>query len=336
MNSKQATKLSYIVNTCLLLFVVGWMVMFGRLQATFLVYFSIPTMAVYFINYILVAKKKLAIFVWLVYFWIVLYMEMATICLGYQAGFHLYAFSMISVIFYTEYMAHQLESRSVKAIWVSVIILGVYAISAGYVIYNGPVYEVTSEAQTIMMVINAVIVFSFIIVYSMVLVRMIITSENTLKKMAHVDRLTGLYNRHYMMEQIAQTIEGKDNQPWIAMLDLDGFKGINDKFGHNAGDAVLVRFSEMLTEICRECVCSRWGGEEFLILSKKAIDKSVLEKLRAAVCEKPFLYQEQEIPVSVTIGSSDFEKDMTFDSFVQSADNKLYEGKRTGKNKVIL
>lgn len=336
MDIKQATKLSYLVNTCLLLFVIGWMIMFGRLHATFLVYFSIPTIAVYIINYLFIAKKKLAIFVWLVYFWIVLYMEMATICLGYQAGFQLYAFSMISVIFYTEYMAHQLESRSVKAIWVSVIILGVYVISAGYVICNGPVYVVTSGAQTIMMVINAIIVFSFIIVYSMVLVRMIIASEDKLKKMALVDRLTGLYNRHYMMEQISRTVQEKDCHPWIAMMDLDGFKGINDKFGHNAGDAVLVRFSEMLTEICSECVCSRWGGEEFLILSKKAIDKSILEKLRGAVCEKPFLYQEHEIPVSVTIGSSDFEKGMTFDDFVQVADNKLYEGKRTGKNKVIL
>ena len=93
MNDINIHKLSYGVNTALLFIVAGLMIFFYKLEADFLVYFSVPTLCVYIFNYFLIYKDKLGFFLWLVYAWITLYMGVTTVCLGESYGFHLYCFS---------------------------------------------------------------------------------------------------------------------------------------------------------------------------------------------------------------------------------------------------
>lgn len=336
MSEKYAIKISYIVNTWLFLFVIGMMLFFKSIQADFLVVFSIPTILVYIINYLLLYKKKLTLFVWIIYFWISLYMGVTTVCLGYDSGFHLYAMSLIPVVFYTEYMAYQLQMRSTKALWISIILVIIYVVSSVTAIYNGAIYSLDCKIQATAMSVNAIIVFSFIIVYSLIIIKMVISSEEKLKNMAHIDKLTGLYNRHYMMDQISEMCESADTGMWIAMIDIDNFKSINDHYGHNAGDFVLTRFSEIVREICSDCTVSRWGGEEYLIMARNdTVKPDLMEKLRGSVCAKPFVYQDSEIQVSITVGVANYKKGMSIDSWIQDADNKLYQGKNSGKNVVI-
>ena len=101
MDTKKAQKITYIVNTVILILVFGLMGFFYMCHATFLVYFSIPTAFVYIIGFYLIYSEKLDFYVRIVYLWLTLYMCTTTLCLGYNFGFHLYCMSMIPVIFVT-------------------------------------------------------------------------------------------------------------------------------------------------------------------------------------------------------------------------------------------
>ncbi len=192
MTIETAKKYSYIVNTFILFLVFGLMAFFKIMDATFLVYFSIPTIAVYLIGYFLIWKKMLAAYVYMIYLWITVYMGVTTVCLGYGFGFHLYCMSMIPIVFVTEYMAYKLKRRSLKALYVSMGVCIVYLVSTGLVSNIGPIYKIDDSAAKIFWLMNSVIVFGFLIFYTNWMLRLVIESDKKLVELAHVDKLTGL------------------------------------------------------------------------------------------------------------------------------------------------
>lgn len=329
-------KVARCVNTVILFLVFGLWGFFAVIDVPILIYFSIPTTFVYVIGFVLIEKDMLNFYVRMVYFWITLYMSLTTLCLGYEYGFHLYCFSMIPIIFATEYMSYKLNNKSVRGSAMSALIAVFYLVCTGYVLYNGPLYHRSIKLASVFWFLNAVIVFSFLIFYSSYLIKEIILSEEKLKEIAHVDRLTGCYNRHYMTEKL-NTFISSASEGCLAMADIDNFKSINDTYGHNAGDEVLKKISEKMREICIGCEISRWGGEEFLILSDGEFDRSV--ELFSTLCQKisesPVCFDDIEIYVTITVGLARFYKDIGLDRWIKQADDNLYEGKRTGKNKVV-
>ena len=328
---EEIKKLTYSINTVILLLVFGLAGFFALCHATFLIWFSIPTAMVYLVGYYLIRTERLAFYVRLVYFWITLYMCITTICLGYRFGFHLYCLSMIPIIFYTEYMAKKLGRQNINTILVSGIIVVCYLISTGYASYVEPIYDIDSKIAGIFWVF-------FLIFYSGVMLKMITASENQLTDMAHTDRLTGLYNRHFMITKLETTL--KDDKPhFIAMADIDHFKKINDTYGHNTGDYVLENVAKIMKDVCKDCEISRWGGEEFVILSDGEADKdgvALLEKLRKAIESEDFFFEDQHIKVTITAGIASANDHTSVDLWVNDADEKLYFGKNNGRNRVVL
>jgi diguanylate cyclase (GGDEF)-like protein len=337
MEHKSIKKLSLTVNTVILIMVFGLMFFFHLCNVTFLVYFSIPTSMIYVIGYYLIHKNKLNIYVWLVFFWLTFYMGVTTICLGYDYGFHLYCFSMIPTMFVAEYMSYKLKKRSLWAFNVSILIAFFYLICTGYVASFGPVYEVNSKtASAFFWIFNAMAVFGFLIFYSKYLIYSIIKSEEKLSEIAHSDRLTQLYNRHYMLQQLEAVCE-MDKDCFLAMADIDFFKKINDTYGHNAGDEVLKNVSSIIKSECSECIIARWGGEEFLIFSASELSngKEMLENLRKKIEETIIEFDNHSIHTTVTIGMAIKKSGQTVELWIQEADNKLYTGKNNGRNRVI-
>ncbi|MCQ2532560.1 MAG: GGDEF domain-containing protein [Saccharofermentans sp.] len=335
MDSIKAKKLSYIVNTVLLFFVLFLLGFFYICDATFMIKFSIPTTCVYLINYALIKTNKLHLFVQLTYYWIILYMTFATLCLGFNMGFHLYCMSMVLVIFCTEYIARKIKGSKTGALPISIAIAIVYIACTGIAIWNGPVYETPKIYSNIMLAINSCTVFSFLIIYTQILLGIVYSSEDQLTKMAHTDKLTGLFNRHYTMGVLTE--KNSLDKSWLALLDIDGFKKINDTYGHNAGDYVLVSLAEVLNEVCNKCTVARWGGEEFLVYCDNGVDDiQVLEKLRKAVENHKFTFEGKDIAVTITIGATIYDGKFTVDKWIQDADAKLYQGKNNGKNKVVF
>lgn len=336
MDLRSLKKVARCVNSVILLLVFGLLGFFIIIDVPFLIYFSIPTALVYLIGFVLIEKNMLDVYVRIVYFWITLYMSITTLCLGYEYGFHLYCFSMIPIIFVTEYMSYKLNNNRIYGAVSSALIAVLYLVCTGYVLYNGPLYQRSSKMASVFWFFNAVIVFSFLIFYSSYLIKEIILSEEKLKEIAHVDRLTGSYNRHYMIEKLDEFCSSAC-VGCLAMADIDNFKKINDTYGHSAGDKVLKKISDDMREICVGCEISRWGGEEFLILSDGEFDRSV--ELFSTLCQKisesPVCFDDIEIYVTITVGLARFYKDIGIDRWIKQADDNLYEGKRTGKNKVV-
>ena len=335
MDTKRIKRFTYIINTVILLLVIGLAGFFVLCKAPFLIWFSIPTLFVYIIGYILIAKDRLDIYVRIVYFWITIYFCLCTICLGYKIGMHLYCMSMIPIIFYTEYMADKMGKARVNAFVVSGIIAIGYLISTGYSAFLGPIYNVDNSIAGAFWIFNSVIVLAFLVIYSRLMLSLIGDYENKLKETALIDRLTGLYNRHYMIGRLESA--AKEAPYFIAMLDIDDFKNINDRYGHNAGDYVLVNVARIMKENCRNSKISRWGGEEFLILTPGDIagGASLIEQLRSAVEKEDFSFGEDHIKVTITAGLADYTGDVSVDKWVNTADENLYKGKKSGKNKVV-
>ena len=329
-------KLTVFVNTLLMGFVIMMVGFFAHYGVTYMVIHSLPTLAAYVLLYVPIHKKRLDLYVFLVYGVIIIYMIAATICLGYSYGFHLYCMSLIPLTFYTEYMGRKLGTGRPFAKPMCFALIGIYMCCSSYAVLRGPVYVISDKVACLCMNINAVSVFLFLIGYSSLLQKMVFSSEAQLSDMAHTDQLTGLFNRHYMTEHLHALWDDMTCEQWVAMADIDSFKRINDQYGHNCGDFVLIKLSQIMRDVCGECVICRWGGEEFLIVSReKAQADALLEKLRQSVERTPFIYQEQEIPVTVTIGAAYYQPGQSLDNWIQTADAKLYDGKTNGKNRVV-
>lgn len=333
---KFVKKLTLFINTALMAVVLLMTAAYAYYGVTYMVYHSIPTVAVYLGLYWFICKDKLDVYVWVLYIVITAYMAAATVCIGYDAGYHFYCASLIPLSFYMEYLAHKLHTRKTNALLTSLVLVIIYFICTGYALRNGPVYEVDPVFIFRCMVGNAIGVFAFLIGYGSLVHGLVRSSEEQLSEIALKDRLTGLYNRHYIMTFMDELYQKMPADQWIAMVDIDGFKGINDTYGHHGGDYVLTELSRMMREVCGDCAIARWGGEEFLIVTNgKAQDPAVLETLRRAVDQTSFRFEGRTIPVSITIGVSGYENGQSIDRWIQSADRKLYEGKKNGKNRVV-
>ncbi len=168
--------------------------------------------------------------------------------------------------------------------------------------------------------------------------------EEELAKATHASRedfLTKLYNKRAIEEYLRlkeAEYERHGHDFCIAMLDLDHFKLINDTYGHDAGDAVLVAFAKILKEEARGSdIVGRFGGEEFIAIlgdTDAQGAKVFCEKVRSHVEAAHFMYQGERILVSVSIGIAQRSLSPSLKSTLSGADERLYDAKRKGRNRV--
>jgi diguanylate cyclase (GGDEF)-like protein len=165
-----------------------------------------------------------------------------------------------------------------------------------------------------------------------------------LREQAMRDKLTGLYNRHYMQEWFALEMRRAQRygRPIAAiMLDIDHFKRFNDSFGHEAGDLVLRELAGTLGRFARESdVACRYGGEEFLVLMPECpLDaaRCKAEELRGEVAKLELHYDNHVLgPVTVSLGVAAFpDHAKESEEFLRRADEALYAAKQTGRNRVV-
>ena len=329
-------KMSFIINTVILFLVFGLAGFFWMCDVMFLVWFSIPTALVYIIGFWLIHTNRLGFYVRLVYSWLTFYMCVTTVCLGYGYGFHLYCFSMIPTIFVAEYLTYRLKNKPLKPVLASLLIAVFSMACTGYAALHGAIFPRDQKYAALFWISNSLFVFGFLIFYSKYLINTIIRSEETLIEIAHVDRLTKLYNRHYMLDRL-ESLSDTDPAGFLAMADIDDFKKINDTYGHNAGDLVLRTVSEKMRTACTGCEIARWGGEEFLMVSFRSLDdgKTMLEQMRRQIEQELIVFEDQPIRVTMTIGIGSRQPDQSIDAWIQSVDEKLYYGKHNGKNQVV-
>lgn len=161
------------------------------------------------------------------------------------------------------------------------------------------------------------------------------------QRLSRIDSLTGLPNRRAFYEDAAgiwNTAVRHSRPISVIMLDIDYFKSVNDRFGHQCGDQVLVAIGEMLAGSCREGdQVARWGGEEFVLLlpeTNLAQACQVAERLRRAVGNYRLVAGTATIELSISLGAAQRRYQSSLDELVSDADYKLYEAKQQGRNRV--
>jgi len=162
-----------------------------------------------------------------------------------------------------------------------------------------------------------------------------VAMEKKMHKHATTDSLTKLYNRHVFSDYMDNIKSGS----YLFIIDIDNFKNINDTYGHDTGDIILIKLAETLTSICgSKYFVARIGGEEFAIIANdisesniKLLANRILKAIRNTYIPYKF---EKTITYTVSIGVSKTYKNMNNKDLFKLADNALYKSKDNGKNQV--
>ena len=170
-----------------------------------------------------------------------------------------------------------------------------------------------------------------------------------IRRLAYTDPLTHLANRRLIANHLGKAIAGSvrhRDYGAVLLIDLDGFKPVNDTYGHEAGDAILIEFAERLrTTVRSEDVVGRLGGDEFIILVHRlgadrqlANDKALkLVGKLIDVVNRPFIYQGQTVHVGASIGIRLLGlEQMDTETAIREADMAMYRAKQAGKGRAVI
>ena len=176
---------------------------------------------------------------------------------------------------------------------------------------------------------------------SMQFYRNVLELSTKYQQLAMSDPLTKLANRRNasaVLQQEKSRIDRNHEPLSVLLCDLDHFKSVNDKYGHNAGDMVLMELAKVFTDNVRHQDCvARWGGEEFLvILPQTSAEQAgiIAEKIRLSVQNHTIHFLKHQIQVTISIGISQLTEDETIDELINNADKCLYQAKTLGRNRV--
>ncbi len=162
-----------------------------------------------------------------------------------------------------------------------------------------------------------------------------------LEELSRKDSLTSISNRRDILDKIFyETIRVERNKKTFSLImcDIDHFKSINDKYGHECGDYILKEVANtIVSSLRKQDIIARWGGEEFILLLPETDlegGRTVAEKIRRIIGEYEFKYNNRIIRINLTLGVSEYSIDKSIDGCVKEADKALYHGKNNGRNRV--
>lgn len=173
--------------------------------------------------------------------------------------------------------------------------------------------------------------------------RLIYLHNLKLEQDAYIDSLTGLLNRqqfYVLSDQALKHVQRYQDGLSLLILDIDHFKQINDRYGHNTGDAVLRELSAVLVDSLRNSdVICRWGGEEFVVLMPGLQRNTALfiaNRINQCFAENTVTIEQQKVNATISIGVTDYAGQTSIEEMVNEADQALYQAKNSGRNRVIV
>ncbi len=322
--------------------------------------YNVGAVLFYIAASVIIAKSRIYMSVFAAAFIeIMLHSCLMTVLLGWNVGFMSYTVSLIPLAFYMTYTIKRLRGRIMIPVIISLIVFACnFCILAVTEIYepvlSGQMPDVYAYGTY---VFNLLLTFAFLIIVAVLFsveiryMQYHLETENiSLSRMANFDTLTRLMNRRSMNVQLKQVMDDielngldENSRFCLMMTDIDDFKKVNDTYGHAKGDEVLVEVARVLQSNVREedKVC-RWGGEEMLILLRSGIDvaKSVAQRICSDMegTQIDMITEDgtqEPISVTLTIGVAEFSQGDSVRSLIELADQRLYLGKRSGKNCVV-
>ena len=256
--------------------------------------------------------------------------------IGWESGFHYYLLFYIPLIFITP--GNRLVTNLLKVIAICALYLTMDSLlrdASPSVILDNHVIDYLRYS-------NIIIVLTSLGLMTYFYIQAVYHVEKELMKYAITDPLTGLFNRRYVYQLVRyqEKMHKRESRPFSIILgDIDEFKRINDKYGHEVGDSILVSMSNILRDSIRDQdSIARWGGEEYLILlPNTALSEAIMVagRLGEIVGSKTLRAGEDDIPMSMTFGVCEYDPEEGIDACINRADNALIKGKQAGKNRVV-
>ena len=291
---------------------------------------------------------------------------LCTVIQGLDVGFYVYFLLTIPVASYCLFFYEEKKKFLRRIISYTIAAALMLLISVAFVQSFGSIYRITDMRVLTALEIN--IIRSINIFYAMAalcafslmffseifaLLKKLSEKNDELEYIAEHDALTGLLNRHALWSFFDKLYKSGDSF-CVIMGDIDDFKKVNDTYGHECGDLVLKSVAKIILDEVREGdIAVRWGGEEMLMMlrGKKSDILERTEKIRHQISELNIVHENSHVKVSMTFGVADFSEleaqsnqseagkpvhiSTNMDMLISIADKRLYDGKNSGKNKVI-
>lgn len=205
--------------------------------------------------------------------------------------------------------------------------------------------EINVHMRTILAILAMTgVVLLYLLIATIRQVRQREIAEQKLRHMANHDLLTNLPNRRQGIEYLARAVaQGRRHvtQAGVLFVDLDGFKAVNDDYGHDAGDEVLIEMADRFLKCVRDTdVVARLGGDEFLVILSDVTDEEATKRVAGLMLEAatlPFKFNNHEVQLSASIGIALFPHHGNDpDALIKMADNAMYQAKKKGKNNFYI
>ena len=333
----------FFVNIFLVLCQIFFLIIYYIVGHKVLIIFSIVSILYFVVCYKLCYKKPLN-YVGITLLQVLIHLILGTLNYGWTPCYQNWLFAMLIAFFLPSYNP-KLEKRTNKSVvFYSIVIVATYLIMLYLSFYSSHwvVSRLPLTLEKIVAFSNSIITFICIIMFALYYTNSSRKKEKELVRKADFDELTGLYNRHALLQLSEYIIEeAKDNKKnySVAILDIDFFKKINDTYGHKTGDDILKQLAKILQNHNKKYVVGRWGGEEFVIIAPQDVKYSgfinSLDKLRIKVSKTEFITDDGPLSVTISIGASHIKNSSDLEDGVNKADENLYKAKNKGRNRTI-
>lgn len=329
---------SQAVILCLAVHIV-FVVSFGCLRIYPMMYYNVFSVVFYIFARYTLCKRYYRLTVSMVHIEVAFFVALTTVYVGWEPGYAFYLIALCSLVYFCPYKNIYVPYFFSVGELILFICLRLYS--------NGhaPAAPMPSFASQRFYLYNTAACFGVILYaayisnLSTVFARreLIEKNQKLLLRVNH-DELTKLYTRNYLKEMFAKVQEESLLTAFV-MADIDDFKKVNDTYGHSCGDYVLFTVSTIMKTVCSsKAYIARWGGEEFVLMFYGCTNEEALESvqnLRRAVETYDFHYEDVEFHITATFGISFANENSGFDAWINTADERMYYGKKNGKNTVI-
>ena len=320
----------YTANTAYIVLHTFYLILFIISGYTALIFVTLGAILLDVLSYCLIKYKKYYPYALVCGNQYLAFISVTTVMLGFATGFHFYLIGLCIVSFFTGYFSKKGVKGSI--IWVG-LSLAIYLTLFFITEFNNPYYEVPKWLEMTLFTLNAIMVFLFIVYYLVIFLKYALSLEAKIMNESRTDELTQINNRYALYDYF--DTEDKTSKV-LAIIDIDDFKNVNDTYGHVIGDHALQKVAEIATQTLSDSFVCRYGGEEFVIILNEDNFLNRLEELRHKIEKTEFVCEGVKIHITVTIGATQHLKDISLERWVKLADEKLYIGKNSGKNKTVI
>src|SRR5690554_3114927 len=314
---------------------ISFFFLFLFLGSPILAWINVVSVAMYTAAYYAINRRQNRLAIALIWSEVIIHSALGTLMIGWESGFHYYLLMFIPTVCIS-------SVRPGTIISLIVVLWGYYIGLDILMWFMEPFQPIPSGALLGVHLLNLSVVFAMFAYLSFFYMRMVVSAQRKLQRLATVDSVAGRLNRRHgsdLAENEIARFRRVGHPVAFMLLDVDHFKSFNDQFGRGTGDAILTEIGRLIPAQLRvQDIAARWGGEEFLVILPDTKIESALasaERIRVALRSNDWKQATGEsIDVTISVGVSEVCANDDLASVISRADRALYRGKAGGRNRV--